>query len=42
MSFTAFAMIDLQHHRCAATKRPFIDDEFLRISLSDVPTCYSK
>jgi len=39
---TAFAMIDLQHHRCGATKRPFIDDEFLRISLSEVPTCYSK
>src|SRR5262249_800082 len=39
---TAFAMIDLRHHRCAATKRPFIDDEFLRISLSDVEIVSSR
>jgi hypothetical protein len=24
---TTFAMIDLQHHRCAATERPLIDDD---------------
>jgi hypothetical protein len=25
---TTFAMIDLQHHRCAATERPLDDDLF--------------
>jgi hypothetical protein len=26
---TTFAMIDLQHHRCAVTERPLIDDALL-------------
>ena len=30
-----FAMIDLEHHRSAATEGPVIDDDLWRVDLSD-------
>jgi hypothetical protein len=30
-----FAMVDLQHQRCASAKRPAINDRLLRIGLAD-------
>jgi hypothetical protein len=38
----AFAMVDLQHHRCATAERPRIDNCLPRIGLMDQGTSYSK
>ena len=38
----ALAVIDLQHHRCAATKRPLIDNGLFGVYLTDKSTSYSE
>jgi hypothetical protein len=37
-----FTMIDLQHHRGAPAERPMIDEDLLRVDLSDERARYAE
>jgi hypothetical protein len=42
IDIVAFAMVDLQHHRCAASDRPMVDHNLFRVGLSNEVACYAK